>query len=367
MNATLRKLKVVGAAGLAALCVFGSAPGVTLAKTYPEAAQKALEWTRTQQQGDGSFAGFGVGSTVDAVLAFLAAGQDPSALTQGGSTPITFLESHVGDLAKTPGSAGKMLVAAARLTQAGGQYIGAKQLTQAVSLSYDPGTGHYGKDAIGHAFAVLGVAATGQVPSDAAKYLKAIQTRDGGWAFTGDTAAGAADTNTTAVAVQALIAAGEPETSPVIQRALAYLATQQNPDGGYPYQKGGEFGSESDVNSSAYVMQALIAASSDTQKVGDYLLSMQKPNGAFQWKKSEPDDNAGATYQAIPALLGVTLVDTMSINGGGSPADQGGQPVGMPRTGQSDPLFWILEFGSWMSGCLAIGTGLALRRRASAR
>src|SRR5688500_4900639 len=363
MNRTTNILKKIGAVGLALVCVLGSASGIVSAQTGSDAANRALTWMKTQQQPDGSFAGFGAGSTIDALLAILAAGQDPATYSQGGNTPVTYLESKVGDLAKSPGSAGKMLLATVQLQRAGKNFSGAKQLIQALNTSYDVQTGQYGKDAIGHAFAMLGMATLGDVPSDATAFLKSIQTVDGGWAFSGETGAGTADTNTTAVAIQALVAAGEAETSPVIMRALDYLATQQNADGGYPYQKEGEFGGESDVNSSAYVMQALITVGADRQRVGDYLLSMQKPNGAFQWKKAEPDDNAGATYQAIPALLGTVLWSPIFIS---APEDnQGGNPVvGMPSTGSGDSVPW-----SALAALAAttLAAGLMLKRKQETR
>src|ERR1043166_741494 len=101
-------------------------------------------------------------------------------------------------------------------------------------------------DAIGHAFVMLGLHAAGQtIPPKAVQYLESTQSADGGWAFSGDTKPGGADTNTTAVAVQALVAAGVLESDPAMQKARAYLISQQNAsDGGFPYQKGGQGGSD---------------------------------------------------------------------------------------------------------------------------
>ena len=364
MKAHLKSLRNIGISCLAVLCIAGQMSGLASAQTGSDPANRALAWMKTQQQPDGSFAGFGVGSTVDALLAILAAGQDPATYSQGGNTPVSYLESKVGDLAKSPGSAGKMILAVVQLSRAGKSFNGTKQLIQALNTSYDVQAGRYGKDAIGHAFGMLGAATLGDVPSDAVTYLKSIQTAEGGWAFSGDTAAGAADTNTTAVAIQALVAAGEPENSPVIKKALDYLATQQNSDGGYPYQKEGEFGGESDVNSSAYVMQALLTVGADSQKVRDYLTSMQKSNGAFQWKKSEPDDNAGATYQAIPALLGTVLWSPITI---AVPGDNPGEVppvVGMPSTGSTDgfPLDIVAALAA-----TATVAGLLARRKIEVR
>src|SRR4051794_32719774 len=58
-------------AWLAALMLLITSAGAALADTSTsngQAVDKALTWMHTQQQPDGSFAGFGAGSTVDAVL-----------------------------------------------------------------------------------------------------------------------------------------------------------------------------------------------------------------------------------------------------------------------------------------------------------
>src|SRR3954451_3108988 len=152
-------LKKIGAAGAAGLVLLGSIAGAAQAQTArADAAQRALTWMKTQEQPDGSFAGFGAGSTVDAALAIAAASGDMSAFANGGKTPVDFLQSKAADLAKTPGGAGKLLVAAAALKQNGGAF-GGVNLVDVVNASYDAATGHYGKDAIGHAFAILGLKA----------------------------------------------------------------------------------------------------------------------------------------------------------------------------------------------------------------
>src|SRR5205085_1835930 len=141
----------------------------------------------------------------------------------GGKTPVDFLRSKAADLAKTPGGAGKLLLAVAALGQ-DGKSFGGVNLVEAINSTLDPATMHYGKDVIGHAFAMLGLKVAGEtVPPKAADYLKGAQGPDGGWAFSGDTKPGAADTNTTAVVVQALAAVGVPDTDPVMRKAAAYL------------------------------------------------------------------------------------------------------------------------------------------------
>ncbi|HEX8598427.1 MAG TPA: prenyltransferase/squalene oxidase repeat-containing protein [Chloroflexia bacterium] len=361
------RLKKAGAIAMSVLCVLGAFTNGAAAQqgSYESQATAALNWMKTQQQPDGSFAGFGAGSTVDAVLAIIAAGQSPASFSNGGNTPISFLESKVADLTKTPGSAGKLLIVAATLN--GNSTFGGTDLVGIINGSYDPATGHYGQDALGHAFAMLGLHAAGQqVPAATLEYLKGTQTPEGGWAFSGDTAAGASDTNTTAVVLQALTAVGATKTEPdVLNKAIAYLGSQQNADGGFPYQKVGGPDSESDGNSTAYVAQALLTTG-NTQMAAEaltFVASLQKPNGAFQWKQSEPDDNAGATYQAVPALLGASLVfPRPSLATDPTAIDR---PVpGMPTTGS--PIDELLGALAGISA-LALGVGVLARRKATAR
>jgi hypothetical protein len=195
-----------------------------------------------------------------------------------------------------------------------GKSFGGVDLVGAVQASYGISeTGQYGPDAIGHAFSILGLKAAGVEPNPAAiQRLLTLRTPEGGWAFAG---AGKPDTNTTSVAVQALLATGSQPADPPLQKALAYLLSQRNNDGGYPYQQGGDFGSDSDANSTAYVSQALTAlgANSDTASTNAFLLTLQNPSGAFVYQKTQPDDNPGATYQVVPALLGATLINPRPV------------------------------------------------------
>jgi hypothetical protein len=360
------KLRKWSAASLASLVILVTLAGTASAQTYPEAAGKGLAWMKTQQQPDGSFAGFGAGSTMDAILAIVAAGQDPASYVQGGNTPISFLESKTADIVKAPGGAGKLLHVVETLGM-DGKSFGGINLVDTINSTYNAATGQYGPDVIGHAFSILGLTAAGQsVPDKAIVFLDSMQTQDNGWSFSGEKGPGAADTNTTSVVMQVYVALGVDDQSHehMLRAAWLYLMSQQNPDGGFPYQQGSEFGSESDANSTAYAVQALlsIGGSADAAKPMQYLLSLQKPNGAFQWKRSEPDDNAGATYQAVPALLGATLASPTGVTAPPNPAPNI-QP-GMPRTGSNDasPVVPLAALSA-----LALWAGILTRRKVAAR
>jgi hypothetical protein len=360
----LVKSAATGAVALAMLAgTTGSILAAPQAATYTEATNKALTWIKTQQQPDGSFAGFGAGSTVDAVLGIVAGGGDVSEYSQGGNTPVTFLESKASGLVATAGGAGKLLVAVDAL---GGdaRSFGGVDLVSAIKATYGiSATGQYGADALGSAFAILGLHAAGEaVPAEAIARLKSLQGPEGGWAFSGDTSTGSADTNTTAVVLQAMAAVGADKTeADSVSKAVAYLAAQRNSDGGWPYQQGSEFGSDSDVNSTSYVVQGLLALgnSAKAEEGQAFIAGLQNASGAFPFMKSDPTDNAGATYQAIPALLGATFVEPVVAVEVPAPVSPPVGP-GMPTTGAGFELGLLAALAALAGMTSAVG--LVVRR-----
>lgn len=178
------------------------------------------------------------------------------------------------------------------------------------SSYYSPTSGIYAEGAGPQAWAILGTVALSQtVPSEAIQYLKSLAQPNGGWEWG---PGWGTDTNSTALALQALIAVGEPATSAVITQGLAYLQTAQNADGGFPYDPVSPWGTASDANSTAYVIQALRAAGEDptgpawskgANNPVTFLLGLQLADGSFAWQAGQ-GSNQLATQQAIPALLG---------------------------------------------------------------
>ncbi len=134
---------------------------------------------------------------------------------------------------------------------------------------------------------------------------------DGGWEWS---AGWGADTNTTALAVQALRVAGLSTNDPAIQAAVEFLRTAQAADGGFVYDPASAE-SGSDVNSTAYAIQALIAAGEDPAGEAwrvegisprDYLLNAQLADGSFEWQPGT-GVNPLSTQQAATAPLGATF------------------------------------------------------------
>jgi hypothetical protein len=164
---------------------------------------------------------------------------------------------------------------------------------------------------------MMAISAAGK-PSGNRAYLQMLRSQDatGGWGFAGP---GDPDTNSTAVAMQALVASVSDFRSTSLEtltflRAASYLHDQQGSDGGFSYQRTSDACTgecPSDPNSTAYVIQGLLAAGQDVDdpvwRKGEKgpieaLMSMQGPDGSFRGFSP-----LIATTQAVPGLLGMSF------------------------------------------------------------
>ena len=269
-------------------------------------AKAALGWLAARQViTDGGYGS--AGATIETMLAIGANGLTAGAWHAAPGAPTLAAAALRMVAPYTQGSAGAAGKGTAGLVAAG---MGLPPLTAQPSSFFSATLGVYSVQSGPNAWALLGTLAQGQTPPPgAAAGLGGQALAGGGWEW----ASGwGADTNATALALQALLAAGEPVTSTVIVDALAYLKSAQNGDGGFAYAVNGGTPGTSDANSTAYVVQALAAAGQDVRSVAwqvgsqgpiDYLLSLQAPDGSFAWQVGQ-GTNLLATQQVIPALLG---------------------------------------------------------------
>jgi len=287
--------------------VWGGTPIVP----YPqlERAWNALQWLKSQQNSDGGYGtpSSAAWSSVESLLA-IAANHYKAAEWKKDNTSNSILgymmANGAGYTKSAVGAAGKFAVGAS-----------ASELCMPYQAKtpagyYDSSSGKFHQDAGPQAWAILGtVTLSDTVPVAAINYLKGLALVTGGWEWS---SGWTADTNTTALAIQALVAAGVSPSDPVISNALAFLQTAQNTDGGFPYDPDSSLGTDSDANSTAYVLQAIYAVGQDPTSVAwqkngktafDFLATVQLPNGSFEWQPSS-GANLLATQQAIPALLG---------------------------------------------------------------
>lgn len=294
----MRRFLLPLAAALLALPIF--AAGAALPKA--DAIDAGAAYIRSQHQPDGGYAS-SPGQTMDAIYALRSAGYDPAKDSVGGVTPVDYLKANAAALT-SPGAAAKGALAAKALGL-DPKAVGGIDLPGVVAAAYDPATGAYAGDDFSQSIAMIGLACTDNpVEAKASDALRATQVEtDGGWGF-----GGGSDPDTTAIAIQALVATGVPATDPALVKALAYVKASQGNDGGWGFDP-----SESNASSTAYVVQALIALGEDPEasaweKDGvtpvEYLLSQQNADGSFKGF-----DPAYAANQVLPALAGKTFCD----------------------------------------------------------
>jgi hypothetical protein len=354
--------------GIVTLCMLlASALPVLAAADVPA----ALSYLQTQQNADGGFgSGFSpdstLASTADTLLAITAADGDLAAFDQGGNTPLTFLAANAAS-ASTGGDLAKLILAAIAAGQNPREFGGVDSVAKLEAMI---GTGgRIGGEAdtfVAHTFAVLALtSAQRSVPEASVSYIKDAQQEGGAWAWDGS-ADTAADTNSTAFAVQALVAAGGATDSDAVTNALSYYAGIQNTDGGWPYQSPSDFGTDTDSNSTAVTIQALIAAALDpsgadwTTADGNTptaaLEVLQNESGAWAWQAAMPDDNLLSTVQALPAAAGKAFPFANLDVGEAAVA----APETVPETGGKA---LNLALPLLLGGLALAGGGYALRRQ----
>jgi hypothetical protein len=294
-----KRLLTAGALAVSGAIV--AIPGAAIGQgTTP--VERAAAFIATTQQPDGGFGGFGDGQTFDAIFALRAAGYDPDGAVNSGKTPTDFLEAKASaqDL---PAEAGKAALAALALGLDPTDVAGT-DLIAVIEDGFDSETGEYAADDFSQSVAILGLVCTeNDVPSAAIDALREAQLDDGGWGFDGFS-----DPDTTAIALQALLAAGVDVDDEDAADAVAYFKATQASDGGWGFDP-----AESNASSTAYAVQALLAAGEPIttaayEKVGvtpvEYLLSQQLADGSFAGF-----DPAFAANQVVPALAGRTFCD----------------------------------------------------------
>ncbi|MBX5444002.1 prenyltransferase/squalene oxidase repeat-containing protein [Sphaerobacter sp.] len=271
---------------------------------------RAVDWLRSQQQPDGGFAGATgasePGITADAALAFAASGIDPDLVAAGGPSIIDYLRTTAGDYAGTVVGAAK-LTPVAVASGVNPRDFGRVDLLARILAHLDQTTGLFDPQPANHAFAILALeAAREPVPAAAVDALIAAQAMDGGWSSGQQQPARRSDSRATALAIQALVAAGK-RGSTAVDRGIGYLLAAQTDDGSFVSQVGADVPAVGDATSTALATQAMLAAgeraTSDTVAAGIAALErLQNDSGALRARDDVPSDSLLATAQAVPAL-----------------------------------------------------------------
>ncbi len=344
VNRLLATAALVGAltaAVLAPAAPAGAASPPALPQTA--AAQSAASWLAAQVQPDGAIESTVTPGTVDltatanAVLALASAGVDHATALSA----LDYLQGQVSayvtvDGADGPGQLALLVLDAHALGQSATSFGGTDLVSRLEATQQSDGLfgvqdatydGAYRQGLALAALAAVGVT-SGPVVSSAESWLTAQQCPDGGWTSlatptnpcNGKPAQYAGpDTNSTALAVEGLEAQGALSTTAAAS-ALHFFRHAQDADGGWGYEPNtSRAPGSTDPDSTALVLQALLAlgaspSSSTLTKSGDdgvtTLLADQVTTGPGAGGIAFPGIAGAdllATYQAIPALAGVTF------------------------------------------------------------
>jgi hypothetical protein len=241
-----------------------------------------------------------------AALGLAAAGRNPRDVRRAGRDVVAYIRANAGALRGDLGERSRTILAlraAGVAPRAGGRDLVAELLRA------QQGNGSFAGLVNTTAFAMLALRAAGRPAGDpavraAGRWLAGQANPDGGFNFGGRGGPSGADD--TGAALQALAAAGRRRT-PVVRRAAAWLGRVQNPDGGFSLQAG-----SSNAQSTAWAVQGLIAAGRDVERVRrggsrsplGFLRSLVTPSGAVRYSRTSAQTPVWVTSQAMVALAG---------------------------------------------------------------
>lgn len=301
----------IATSALLVVAILASA-GVALAG--PDPATAALGYLANQQAANGSIAA-SAGVTEDVILGTAAANFDPNTLIScAGTSAFHYLAApaNLTTETATAGGTGKLILAvlAGKLDPTA---FGGQDLIAHLGTFLHGTTGAYGDGStFGQSLAILALKGAGHaIPVAAVTELEGLQDTDGSWNYQATSNSTTGDTNSTAIAVEALTAAGIAASDASMTKAIAYLHTQQNRDGGFTFSAPGL----SDPDSDAVVIQALAALGQNPigaswtvagKTVFNDLLSRQAPNGGFIFP-GNPTADAFTTSQVPAGLRQVPL------------------------------------------------------------
>lgn len=384
---SLRRLRAAGAAlvvVLAASLVVGPGIAPTGAATEVDtrAAVTAARWIIGQQEPDGGFelADFPGFETADAVLAIAEAAQPGTTwstavaraaienLAYGGSgpTPIDALDDWVTTPDFNSGEAAKVLLLVVAPLGLAPTDFGPSH-TDLAAMVYPSGCGAPPDTAGIFFFETMFVGFGGKLLCGAPdpsilSSVRAAQRPEGGWNFNGSTAPidpddpfdpNSPDIETTAVALQLLVAGGAAWNDPAITRGLAFLASQHQPSGAFP-----AFGAD-DPNATATGTMAITAAGFDptsscwrdtavpASKGTPYasptawIRSQQQPDGRI----ASPNDSFGVNTLASSQSVQALLLSWLPIaRAGGAPDCAVPPPPTPPGPTPTDPIALVPRF-----------------------
>jgi Squalene-hopene cyclase N-terminal domain len=318
------------------------------------AAQHGAQWIASQQESDGDLGSFGGDWSMTALASAGVNAADVRISPLDPSAQDFYLSSWTS---KGPGGAATDDERAILAGYAGG--LQTSRLDAQTNLLADLATRFDGHQLGGRgatnadAFGLLALDVSGapaEVMGTLAQSLREQQDADGGWNF----AAGAAtsDVDMTGAAIAALCAAGAAPQDPALVRAFAYLHAAQDP------ATGGFVSSSLGLNTdtTGWVTSGLRRCGIDpgswitTQGKTplDFLLAQQNPDGSFQWRAGDGNEDLYATQDAVRPLAGAAFTAPAPARvEGNEPAVR---PAPTVAAGTLVPMTLVIDSGGHVTG-----------------
>jgi energy-coupling factor transport system substrate-specific component len=225
-----------------------------------------------------------------AALGLAAIGDNPADVRNGGASLLAYIEAHPGT---DPGSIERTMLVAGAAGVAATDF-GGHDLVAELRHDFKP-DGSVSDQTNLTSFAVLALRAVGLAPPPRMLgWLIRQQDSDGGFSFT--TAGGGSDVDDTGAVLEAL--AGEPGAGHARARAVRFIRSQLNRDGGLPSLPG----STSNAQSTAWAVQGLVAAGADAAAALAYLSSLIAPDGHVRYSRGIDQSPVWVTAEALMAL-----------------------------------------------------------------
>jgi energy-coupling factor transport system substrate-specific component len=225
-------------------------------------------------------------------LGLAAEGHNPAEVKRGGTSLLSYEEEHAGE--SDPGSIERTLMVAAASGVPATDF-GGRNLVAALQRDVRK-DGSISEQTNLTAFAVLALRAGGVQPSARTlSWLVRQQDADGGFSFT--TAGGGSDVDDTGAVLEALAGVGGPAARSR-GRAVHFIRAQEKRDGGLPPLPGGT----SNAQSTAWAVQGLIAAGADAGAPLRYLSSLVAPDGHVRYSRAIDQTPVWVTGEALMAL-----------------------------------------------------------------
>jgi energy-coupling factor transport system substrate-specific component len=334
---------VLRGGGIAALLLVGLALAALVpARAGASDVDHAAGWLASVQNNDGGFGSSpggdsGAEMTGWAMLGLEAGGRNPLDVSSHGHTPVDFLRGAIGEL-KSPGDLARTILALEGAGVDPRRFAGTNLVSRLLARRRDNGSyeGWPGSTA----FAIVALRATGATGGldRSLSWLREVQNDDGGW---GDVPGSPSTADGTGAAMQALSPG-----SKAVDRGLSYLRQAQRSGGGFPLGGNGAVNTQS----TAWAIQGILAAGGDPGSfrhggvsAPDYLAHQQEKDGHYRYSKSSDQTPVWVTGQVLVAAAGdyypvppparePTPSQTSAETGGVVPGTTTSPPISIPPT-----------------------------------